>query len=99
MRLLRAPFLRLLLGLSVPGAALAQNAAVVPAPAGPAAPAAAPAATPAKPEELHYDEIVVKGVKLQGHIVSFNEKTLTFETIYGKGQLEVSFDDLEQLRT
>jgi hypothetical protein len=96
---IRPLFLMLVLGLSVRAAPAeeAPAAAAPPAPAEPATPTGPEA--PAKPAPLPYDEIVVKGVTLQGHIVSFGEKSLVFETIYGKGKLEIAYDDLEQLRS
>ena len=65
-----------------------------PAPADPAA-----AETPPEPAAPQYDEIVVKGATLQGHVLSFSEKSITFETIYGKGQIEIAYEDIEQLKT
>src|SRR5262245_48039200 len=62
-------------------------------------PAADSSSEPLKSTQPEFDEIVVKGVKLQGHIISFNDTSLTFETIYGKGQIEVQFTDLTQITT
>lgn len=58
-----------------------------------------PEGEPKKEAEPAYDEVVVKGVKLQGHIVSFKEKSLEFETIYGKGVLQIYYTDLTQIKT
>ncbi len=70
-----------------------------PGPPAPAAPSPAAANQAAPPPETKYDEIVVKGVKLQGHITAFGEKSITFETIYGKGSIEILYTDLEQIST
>lgn len=63
------------------------------------APATEPATEPAPPPAPAYDEIVVKGATLKGHVVSFGDKTITFETIYGKGNIEIAYEDIEQFRT
>jgi len=60
--------------------------------------AGAPAATPA-PAQPEYDEIIVKGAKLQGHVVSFGEKSIMFETIYGKGEIEIIYEDIQGFST
>jgi putative salt-induced outer membrane protein YdiY len=96
----------LALGLPLP-VSLAQEvpAATPPAaePVAPAPEAAVPAApaepAPAEPEKPQYDEIVVKGVKLQGRIIAFTDKSITFETIYGKGEIEIQYTDLTAIST
>ena len=55
-----------------------------------------PAPPPAAPQ---YDEIVVKGTKLQGHVISFGEKSISFETIYGQGRIEIAYTDIEGFST
>jgi putative salt-induced outer membrane protein YdiY len=70
-----------------------------PGPPAPAAPSPADANQPASTPELKYDEVVVKGAKLQGRIIAFGEKSITFETIYGKGSIEILYTDLEQIST
>lgn len=59
----------------------------------------APPAGEAAPPALQYDEVVVKGTRLQGHILSFDEKSISFETIYGKGKIEIPYDDITELKT
>ncbi len=75
----------------------------VPAPAestGPSVPTPAAATPePEKKSEPEFDEIVVKGVKLQGRIINFKEESITFETIYGKGEIEIKYTDLTQITT
>src|SRR5688572_6594569 len=68
-----------------------EAAPATPPPADAAAPAAPPeGATPAaEPAAPTYDEIVVKGATLHGHVLSFSDKSVTFETIYGKGKIEI----------
>ena len=46
-----------------------------------------------------YDEIVVKGTTLQGHVISFGEKSIVFETIYGTGNIEIAYTDITQFKT
>jgi putative salt-induced outer membrane protein YdiY len=70
-----------------------------PGPPAPATPSPVDANQPASPPEVKYDEVVVKGVKLQGRITAFGEKSITFETIYGKGSIEILYTDLEQIST
>jgi hypothetical protein len=82
----------------------ATDAAIDPAPAAATESATtestAPAASePAPPPAPAYDEIVVKGATLKGHVVSFGDKSITFETIYGKGNIEIAYEDIEQFRT
>jgi len=62
----------------------------------PAAPAEAAAPVPPAPQ---YDEVIVKGVKLQGHVISFSEKSIKFETVYGKGEIEIAYADIEGFTT
>jgi len=56
----------------------------------------APAPAEAEPQ---YDEIVVKGTTLRGHVISFNEKSIVFETIYGTGNIEIAYADITQFKT
>ena len=64
----------------------------------PAAITAEPAPAPAPPV-VEYDEIVVKGTTLQGHVLDFSDKSITFETIYGTGKIEIAYTDIEQFKT
>ena len=80
---------------AAPEAAVASPAATEPAPA-PAPVAEEKKPAPAPPA---YDEIVVKGTTLQGHVLDFSEKSITFETIYGTGKIEIAYTDIEQFKT
>jgi|GEM_PF-932417 len=95
--LLSAPFLR---AQETPPAATPETepAAASAAPAETATPSAPPSEE-AAPPKLEYDEVVVKGARLQGHIISFDEKGITFETIYGKGKIEIGYEDITELKT
>src|SRR6478609_847824 len=102
MRLLSLPLLSF--ALRLPATLL--HAQESPPPAAEAAPATPdPAATTAEPVPApapkveEYDEIVVKGTTLKGHVLNFSEKSITFETIYGTGKLEIAYTDIEQFKT
>src|SRR5688572_14293012 len=69
-----------------------------PAATTPSAPTAEPDPAPV-PAAKEYDEIVVKGTTLKGHVLDFSDKSITFETIYGTGKLEIAYTDIEQFKT
>lgn len=109
----RPPLFSLLLGLSLAVAGIRAGAqeetattpvseaapdAAAPESADPAATTDA-AATPPAPKTPAYDEIVVKGTTLQGHVISFGEKSIVFETIYGTGNIEIAYADITQFKT
>ncbi len=83
---------------AVPAAPAASEESA-PIPAAPASTSAEENKTEPPPAPAEFDEIVVKGARLQGHVISFGEKSIVFETIYGKGQIEVAYDDIEQFKT
>ena len=74
----------------------ASASAAAPAPTTPAPAAEEKTPQPAPPA---YDEIVVKGTTLQGHVLDFSEKSITFETIYGTGKIEIAYTDIEGFKT
>lgn len=47
----------------------------------------------------HADEIVVKGDRLRGTVVSVTSRTLEFETEYGKGTLSIPLETVESIST
>ena len=91
--LLPAPFLHA--QEAAPATPPGSDAAAVPA--APAVPAAEQ--KPPEPPAPVYDEIVVKGATLHGHVLNFSAKSITFETIYGTGKIEIAYTDIEQFKT
>ena len=81
-----------------PPPAAAETAPVPAEATTPAAITAEPAPAPVPPV-AEYDEIVVKGTTLQGHVLDFSDKSITFETIYGTGKIEIAYTDIEQFKT
>jgi len=43
------------------------------------------------------DEVTVRGKTLQGRIASLGPKGIEFVTVYGKGALSISYDDIEEV--
>jgi hypothetical protein len=48
-------------------------------------------------QETPTDELIVEGQILRGHIVKFDAGIVRFETVYGKGAIEVPFDDIDNI--
>src|SRR6187431_1834821 len=100
MRLLALPLLCFALVLPVTRLCAQES----PPPAGEPTPVPAEAAAPTAeqapaPAVEKYDEIVVKGTTLKGHVLNFTDKSITFETIYGTGKIEIAYTDIEQFKT
>ncbi|HFU74022.1 MAG TPA: DUF481 domain-containing protein, partial [Helicobacteraceae bacterium] len=51
------------------------------------------------PEDTKVDTITVKGAVLQGQVSELTADYLEFNLIYGKGNIQIKYDDIEQLST
>lgn len=51
------------------------------------------------PTDTKTDTITVKGAVLQGQVTELNSDYLEFNLIYGKGSIQIKYEDIEQLST
>ena len=51
------------------------------------------------PQPSLSDTVTVRGTTLEGHVVSVHAEYIRFETIYGKGAIEIQFVDIERMET
>ena len=45
------------------------------------------------------DEVTVKGTTLKGRVLSLDAEGIHFETIYGKGEILIRYEDIEEIQT
>lgn len=50
-------------------------------------------------EQAKHDTVRVKGKELKGRLVSFDTQGIVFSTVYGKGNLQIPYTDIEDLNS